>query len=99
MFPLAIRLTVRKPWDPAKYVFQSEFAKRFVAKGEAQGRLKGRAEGRVEIVLKLLQLRFGELPATTKKRVASASARQLDLWAERVLSAKTLAEVFKAKKH
>jgi hypothetical protein len=88
--------------DPAKYEYQSSFAKRYVAKGRAKGRAegeakgeaKGEARGRAEMVLKLLTLKFGALTPSTKKRVASASALELDGIAERVLSAKTLREVF-----
>ncbi|HEX7477024.1 MAG TPA: DUF4351 domain-containing protein, partial [Polyangiales bacterium] len=83
--------------DPAKYEYQSAFAKRYVAKGRAEGEAKGKAEGKAEMVLKLLTLKFGALTASTKKRVASASAMELDGIAERVLSAKTLREVFGAK--
>ncbi len=50
-----------------------------------------------EIVLKLLTLKFGALSASAKKRVATAGVAQLDRIAERVLSAKTLSQVFASK--
>jgi hypothetical protein len=87
--------------DPAKYEYQSDFAKRYVAQGRAEGKAEGKAEGeakgKAEIVLKQLALKFGALTASTKKRVARASAMELDGIAERVLSAKTVREVFGAK--
>ena len=67
--------------DPAKYEYQSEFARRYVS------------QGRAEMVLKLLTLRFGRLPAEAEARVRAASIEQLDAVAERVLSAKSLDEV------
>lgn len=88
--------------DPAKYEYQSEFAKRFVAegvaKGVAQGMAKGVAKGRTELVLKLLNLKFGKLSARTKKRVSSATAAELDGFAERILTATTLGEVWRPAK-
>lgn len=83
--------------DPAKYQYQSEFAKRYLSQGKAEGRAegeaKGRVEGKAEVVVKLLTLRFGPLPETVVQQVRSASIEELDRFAERVLSAKTLDEV------
>jgi hypothetical protein len=78
--------------DPAKYEYQSEFAKKYVS----QGRAEGRAEGRADIVLKLLTLKFGKLSSADKKRVQGASLEQLDRWAARVLTATTLGQVWRA---
>jgi hypothetical protein len=59
----------------------------------ARARAEGRAEGQVELLLKLLSHRFGELSPEVEERVRKASAKQLDVWAERVLSAASLQEV------
>ena len=59
-----------------------------------QGRQEGRQEGESGILLRLLELRFGELPASLVMRVQSADSKQLKVWAEAVLTAGTLAEVF-----
>jgi predicted transposase YdaD len=66
---------------------------RGVVKGRLEGRREGRLEGRRELVLKLLRTRFGELPEVAVARVNAADVVQLDLWAERVLSVPTLADV------
>lgn len=65
-----------------------------------RGRLKGLQEGLQEglqtarnMLLKLLRTRFGALPDDAVARVQAADSAQLDLWAERVLTAATLAEV------
>jgi hypothetical protein len=63
------------------YEYQSEFAKKYVAQGERT------------LLLRLLRSRFGELPANVVARVESAEVAVLERWGERVLSAKTLAEV------
>jgi hypothetical protein len=50
------------------------------------------AQGRAEIVLKQLSLRFGPLPEAATQRIQSASIAELDVLAERVLTAGTLYE-------
>ena len=61
--------------------------------GRVIGRAEGEARGRAEVVLKLVQLRFGALPETTVARIRAASADELDRLTERVLSATTLEEM------
>ncbi|WP_104987525.1 Rpn family recombination-promoting nuclease/putative transposase [Sorangium cellulosum] len=65
--------------------------------GEREGRLAGEREGRLEgqrsTLLKLLRMRFGELPAPVAARVLAADAGQLESWTERVLTAPTLDDV------
>jgi hypothetical protein len=53
-----------------------------------------RAEGKAEILLKQLELRFGPIPTEIRTRVGGSIHRLLDRWAERVLTAATLDEVF-----
>lgn len=59
-----------------------------------QGGEKGRKEGQVELLLRLLTLRFGAVPDSVSKRVRRASDCEVNLWAERVLSAPSLEAVF-----
>jgi hypothetical protein len=80
--------------DPAKYEYQSEFARRYIALGKAEGKALGKAEGKAELVLKLMGLRFGPLAENVVARVRAASVAELDLFAERVLTAKSPDEVF-----
>ena len=54
---------------------------------------QGRAEGRSEMLLKQLRARFGSLPEGVIARVQAAAPRELDVWAERILSASTLDDV------
>ncbi|KYG02813.1 hypothetical protein BE21_54290 [Sorangium cellulosum] len=75
------------------YEYQSDFAKKYVAQGRDQGLQEGRREGERAMLLRLLRARFGELPDATVARVEAAETAVLEQWAERVLSAKTLAEV------
>lgn len=62
--------------------------------GRQEGLQEGRQEGRVELLTKLLRLKFGALDAETERRVQGADEVELDRWAERVLTAERLADVF-----
>jgi hypothetical protein len=71
--------------DPAKYEYQSEFARRYFS--------EGKAEGKAEVVLKQLALRFGPLAEDLVERVRAASAAELDVFAERLLTARRIEDV------
>lgn len=55
--------------------------------------LDSRREGREDVLLKLLGLRFGPVPAEIRARVEAATLDELDTWVERVLTAATLDDV------
>ncbi len=78
--------------DPAKYEYQSEFAKRYVAQGREEGREAGRAEGRAELVIRQLSRRFGPLPESVQTDLSARSVEDLDAIGERLLTAQTLQE-------
>jgi hypothetical protein len=71
------------------YEYESDFAKKYVA----QGRDLGHKEGERALLLRQLRARFGELPESIAARVEVAEVAQLERWGERVLNAKTLADV------
>jgi predicted transposase/invertase (TIGR01784 family) len=62
--------------------------------GHSEGRKEGVDEGRRGLLCKLLALRFGKLSPAVRKRVERADSEALERWAERVLTAASLAEVF-----
>ena len=63
---------------------------RITRESEAKGELTGAAK----MLLRQLHRRFGTVPKATAARIARATAVELDRWADRVLDAKSLAEVF-----
>ncbi|NCD35496.1 MAG: Rpn family recombination-promoting nuclease/putative transposase [Spartobacteria bacterium] len=71
-------------------------AERLEKRGEARGLLEGEAKGRNAILSRLLSKRFGlnTLDIRMQERLRNATPEQLDRWAERILDAKTLEEVF-----
>ena len=62
--------------------------------GRKEGREEGREEGMLVILQRLLTQRFGPLDADLQQRLQTASPAQLETWAERVLEARDLEEVF-----
>ena len=71
-----------------QYEYRSDFLRRHVA----EGIVRGKAEYRIEIILKLLTLRFGVLPADLDARLRGAQGEQLDTVIERMMVAQTLVE-------
>ena len=59
-----------------------------------QGFQQGIQQGERGLLLRLLRRRFGkQVDADVERRVAAASALQIEMWSDRVLSAATLADV------
>ncbi|HEX2690484.1 MAG TPA: DUF4351 domain-containing protein, partial [Kofleriaceae bacterium] len=66
-----------------------------IQQGVQQGVQQGIQQGERTLLLRLLRKRFGnEVDTNTEQRLATASVEQIGLWADRVLSAATLAELF-----
>jgi hypothetical protein len=64
---------------------------------EKKAEAKGKVEGKADVLLRLLEIKFGRLPKATVKRVRSATTAELDRWVERVLTASSLDEVLKTR--
>ena len=65
-----------------------------IEKGRQQGRQEGIQQGEMSLLMRLLVRRFGALPSWAEQRLEQASLEDLERWADRVLDASTLAEVF-----
>ena len=70
------------------------FREKGIAIGFERGIERGLKQGQRRVLLRQLGRRFGEVPESLVERVNSADEETLDAWADRVLSAKTLDEVF-----
>jgi hypothetical protein len=78
--------------DPAKYEYQSDFAKRYIGLGRAEGRAEGQAEGRAALLQRQLTRRFGALPTDAVERLSVATIDELDNIGEQLLTAQSLEE-------
>lgn len=67
---------------------------RLIQQGEERGLQQGIQQGERALLLRLLRKRFGnQVDDATERSLEAASAEQIAIWAERVLSAATLAEL------
>jgi predicted transposase/invertase (TIGR01784 family) len=64
--------------------------------GRQEGRQEGRQQGEMALLVRQLTLRFGPLNAETHHRIETATLEQLEQWAENILDAATLEDVFKS---
>ena len=71
--------------------FRDTFVDRLLAEGEA----KGEARGEARTILRVLAARGLEVPAEVREQVLSCTdVSQLDIWADKAVTAASLEEVF-----
>jgi predicted transposase YdaD len=70
-------------------------AEDFIEQGRQEGLQEGRLERHRKVLLRMLRLRFGELPETVVSSIATATDEALDRWTDRVLTASTPDEVIR----
>jgi hypothetical protein len=87
--------TVEEMMNVAEIQQQVEEAKQKLRdEGRRDGQRQGERQGERRLLLKQLRSRFGDLPQAIVARVEAAEPDTLEGWGERVLTAKSLAEVF-----
>ena len=89
----SLRRTKPEHWE----ALMGTVAQAWIEQGIERGIERGRSEGQAGIVLRLLELRFGDVPDVVRERVRGASAAELEAWAEAVLVAASLDEVLAAR--
>lgn len=67
---------------------------RLLAEGEQRGVQQGKVTGERTLLLRQLNRRFGPLDEATRSKLESASTEELEAWADNVLDASSLEEVF-----
>ena len=71
-----------------------EGLKEGLKEGRQEGRQEGRHLGETQLLVRLLQQRFGDLPASAMERISNASEQELSAWSLKLLDAQSLDEVF-----
>ena len=66
------------------------------AEGIERGLERGRAEGERAVLARLLRRRFGRLPPEAAERLRRAPGPELRTWADNVLDAESLDDVFRS---
>ena len=97
--PKAVRRRMEKLMRTGKYEYQSDFAKKYFARGEEKGRELGREEGRAageaRALLLVLRSRGIEVPAAAARRIeAERDDVRFEAWIRRALTATTIDDVF-----
>ena len=65
-----------------------------IEQGEAKGEAKGRAKGKADAVLKLLQLRFQNVPEVLSREIRNIhNLTHLDMLLEQAMTAQSLEEI------
>ncbi|MFM7255738.1 MAG: DUF4351 domain-containing protein, partial [Betaproteobacteria bacterium] len=67
-----------------------------IQQGMQQGMQQGVQQGEIAVLKRQLHKRFGKLPEEVELRLHKATLEQLEVWADRVLDARTINEVFGA---
>jgi hypothetical protein len=101
--PKAVRRRMEKLMRTGKYEYQSDFAKKYFARGEEKGREEGREQGREEgraagearALLLVLRSRGIDVPAATARRIdAERDDARFEAWIRRAVTATTIDDVF-----
>jgi hypothetical protein len=80
--------------NPLEQMFFDDGVKSGLKRGLEQGREQGRTEGAAALLERLLTQRFGPLPQTVRKKLATASAAQVEAWSDALAEAESLKQVF-----
>jgi hypothetical protein len=69
------------------------FIDRYIAQGKELGEQRGKQLGEAEMLLRLIERKFGPPSATVRHRITEADSETLLEWSERILDAGSLDEV------
>ncbi|HET8702015.1 MAG TPA: DUF4351 domain-containing protein, partial [Nitrococcus sp.] len=76
-------------------IFEEEKKMQYVTSFERLAQKKGMQQGQAGLLIRQLMHRFGPLPDEVSQRLENANPDEMETWADRILDAKTLAEVFR----
>jgi hypothetical protein len=94
VLPILVRLRLTVPSDPAQRTSDDQEFLMDTQEIVENWRQEAVQQGECKLLLRMLRRRFGaEVDGEIERRVATASAEQIEVWAERVLSAATLADL------
>lgn len=77
----------------------NEWEQNWLRQGLERGREQGRREGEAQLLRRLLEQRFGDLPEWVDARLQDALPAQIEGWAERLLKAHSLESLFDSADH
>lgn len=93
--PPALEHSLRQDLATLEGVEPMQYITSFERLAKQEGRQEGMQQGIRALLTRQLNRRFGPLPPPAEERLAEASTSELDTWADRVLDARSLDEVFR----
>jgi hypothetical protein len=63
--------------------------------GELRGERRGEQKGEARLLLRLVGLKYGEVPDDARRRIEAADAETLLIWSDRILTAQHLDKVLR----
>jgi len=72
----------------------AERVKEWTREWREEGWRKGRKEGEAQVLIRLIERKFGPISEQLRRQIESADSEQRLTWAERILSAERIEEVF-----
>ena len=94
VLPEALDKQVDLELEKSVEVNEMAYVSRWERRGKIEGKIEGKKEGKQEILIRLLKVKFGALPAWVLEKVDKAEVTNLVSWAEAVLFKNTLEDVF-----
>ena len=76
-------------------ILENKVLGREYKRGRQEGRQEGLQEGELKLVRRLIEKRFGAMPAWAEERLASRSAPELEELSVRLLDAQSLEDLLK----
>ena len=70
------------------------WTREWLEEGKKEGLKEGRREGEVRLLVRMLELKFGPLSPRDRERIDATDSDRLLEWGERILTARSLDEVF-----
>jgi hypothetical protein len=77
-------------------IFEEEMKMAYVTSWERHGIQQGIQQGEGTLLLRLLQVKFKNIPDSYRQKIEQANAETLLLWGERILASEDLEDIFKA---
>jgi hypothetical protein len=89
-----VRIMLAERVQEWKKEWKKEAVREGLKEGKKEGLREGRHEGTSNMLRQLLEQKFGSLGNGTVNRLQSADEKQLQIWVKRILTAKTLSDIF-----
>jgi len=70
------------------------WTREWLEEGKKEGLKEGRREGEVRLLVRQSELKFGSLSPQARERIDATDSDRLIEWGERILTARSLGEVF-----